>query len=84
LRGGDVDNIDFFLAQFKDPQGIFERIAAFQEVIGANTQADRKRGPTQARTLSTIKVNILARFSTLPPNSSVRLLNSGDKNWLIK
>ncbi len=42
LRGGDVDNIDFLLAQFEDPQGIFERIPALQEVIGANTQADRE------------------------------------------
>ena len=42
LRGGDVDNIHFFLTQFEDLQGVFERISTFQKVIGANTQADRK------------------------------------------
>ncbi len=38
-----------------------------------------KRGPTQARTLSIIRLNMRVRFSILPPNSSVRLLNNGDK-----
>ncbi len=76
----DVDDIDLLLAELKNTQGIFEGIAALEEVVGADAQTDRKRGPTQARTLSTIRLSIRVRFSTLPPNSSVRLLNSGDKN----
>ena len=43
-----------------------------------------KKGPTCALTSFRIKEANLALFSALPPNSSVLLFVSGDKNWLIK
>lgn len=84
LRRRDVDDIDLILAEFKDAQGIFEGIAPLRKSSALMRRLTGKRGPTQARTLSIIRLNIRVRFSTLPPNSSVRLLNNGDKNWLIK
>ncbi|STS88310.1 Uncharacterised protein [Klebsiella variicola] len=45
LRRRDVDDINLILAEFKDAQGIFEGIATFEEVIGADAQADRKTRP---------------------------------------
>ena len=45
LRRRDVDDIDLLLTELKDAQGIFEGIAAFEEVVGADAQADRKTWP---------------------------------------
>ena len=80
LRRRDVDDIDLLLTELKRMRkGIFEGIAAFEKSSALMRRLTGKRGPTQARTLSTIRPNIRVRFSTLPPNSSVRLLNNGDK-----
>ena len=45
LRRRDVDDIDLLLAELKNTQGIFEGIAALEEVVGADAQADRKTRP---------------------------------------
>lgn len=84
LRRRDVDDIDLLWQSSRIRRESSRVLPPLRKSSALMRRLTGKRGPTQARTLSTIRLSIRVRFSTLPPNSSVRLLNSGDKNWLIK